>query len=269
MTIQELLSKFKPNLQRVADIYQSVGRLENKIIPEITLSCSDGFAQLFDYTIQSMKTDKTKAEKLLRDLETLINQLENTSDLLNKYSEDQKRQSSLAFEVKLSYSACILWGQSWQANKIPEAIEVSLPRKIYRLKKYLERETLEWSFKLNEGFDKLKQKNETSALVYYKDGVQKYNEGKYMDSKDSFVKYRNCVEIKKKNGVKNPYEDEHLKYLSEIQDILNRDTIPSLGGPSQSQNPYKGLWEKWQRNYPVSQLSPTRITDGMSNVSPV
>jgi len=181
----------------------------------------------------------------------------------------KKKESGLAFEVKLSYCACIVWAQSWQEKKKPVDIEESLPRKLDRLKKAMDKETLAFFTKISKRYEEQKMMHdEISPLEFYRDGEKKYNEKKYLEAKEKFLKYRNCVEFKK-SGVKNPHEDEHLRYLTLIQDILNEeiaqnDIAVTRKSGAEPQNPYKSDWEKWRRNYPTSPI----ITKS-SNLSPV
>jgi len=82
------------------------------------------------------------------------------------------------FEVKLSYCACIVWAQSWQEKKKPADIEESLPRKLDRLKKAMEKETLAFTAKISKRYDEVKMQDDISPLEFYTDGEKKYNEKK-------------------------------------------------------------------------------------------
>jgi hypothetical protein len=197
-------------------------------------------------------------------LESLLGDLEKTFLTLSKYSDEDRKDSRLTLEVKISLTSCVTWAENINSRKIPPDLNASIKRRVESLKFSISQETLEQTIRVNQRAKiliALAKLDKKKPWEYYEDGKYLITQKRWLDAKTNFLCYRKFIDgkttvmtEKDDNGVKPPSEDRHLKYLAYIQDQLaeqsKEEPDPILSVCSKPiVNQYKRAWDEWEATY--------------------
>jgi hypothetical protein len=203
-------------------------------------------------------------KKLVGVLENFLSDLEKTFVTLSKYDDDDRKNSRLTLEVKISLTSCITWTEMIEKKKEPRELLETINKRVASLQMAISQEVLEQAIRVNQkaklilAIQKLDKKK---PWEYYEDAKYLISQKRWLEAKANLQHYRNYVEAKtpvmdekNDNGVKPPSQDNHLKYLAYVQDQLaaqtkeNPDPILSVV-PTKTINQYQKDWENWQATY--------------------
>jgi len=97
---------------------------------------------------------------------------------------------------------------------------------------------------------------------YFEDAKYYIKKQQWMDAKTNLVHYRNFVEAKtpvisstNDNGVKDPKDDRHLRYLAAVEDEIQKtvstasEPDPLLSVAAPIPNIYWVKWAEWKKTY--------------------
>jgi len=194
------------------------------------------------------------------ELESFFKDLDDTAQILKKYSDENKQESRLTLEVKVSLKQCYVWLDLLEKKQMPEDLLENLRRNAKSLKTAISLETLAQTIRIQQHAEilaRLTRLDLKKPWEYYQDGKYLIGQKRWLDAKTNLINYRNYVLAGKvgvgDEGVKKPSEDSHLKYLAYIQDELNAqgkvDPDPILSVTTVHHNQYWPLWHKWEREY--------------------
>jgi len=255
----EFAQKHATTLERVGEVFKALGG----VIP-VAGAAMNVLGVIFGYVGTSGRTQAEEAKKIQERMETLMNQLEKTADIIQSFDEKQRKVSGLPAEVKTSYQAILDWAEAIRLRQQPRDLVQKLDDRIQRLESAIKRETLGGVITIIKDVDelaklvKIKQKK---PMEYYLDGKAYLQEKKWLEAKAHFLAYRASVtsgtRVQKDDddldGVRPPASDSHLKYLVAIQDTLNSEI--SSSDPLLSAvrgNIYRPLYLAWQKKYCTS-----------------
>jgi len=202
-------------------------------------------------------------KQILGSLENLFTDLERTYETLQKYDDDRKN-SRLTLEVKISLKSCVEWSEMIEKKKVPKDLLKTIEKRVESLKFAISQETLEQTIRIQQRtkvIELLSKLDKKKPWEYYEDAKYLIGQKRWMEAKTNLICYRNYVDGKTKvmtdtddNGVKPPEKDSHLKYLAYVQDQLAAqpkvDPSPILSVlPSKTINQYQKDWEKWEATY--------------------
>jgi len=207
-----------------------------------------------------------KKKKIGPALEAFLIELEKTTSVLEKFSDEQKSQNQLAVDVKVAFAACATWGTWLEQKKSSETLLSDIKTKEDLIKSSLIREI----FALAAAMDRKLESHSVrvSALTkkpleYYADGKHGITQRKWNEAKNNLLSYRNfalaSLEGKGKDEfeVKKPEQDKHLEYLEYVENQLNllskQSEVPEgllSVAPAGPVNPYIQLRIDWRVKYP-------------------
>jgi len=257
------LQTYGDTLQKLGNLLKGIG--ENVPVVGVGLKIVGFFAA----KAGAAGVDKKQGSQDLRDtLEGFLKDLEYTLPVLEKYDEEDKRESKLTFQVKVSLQACHEWAQLIENKKETKDLNVVIKKHAEELKNAIARETLEQSIRANKrlkAIEAISKLDKKKPWEYFADGKTLFAQKKWMDAKTNLLHYRQYVAEGKvgvmsdenPDGVKNPKEDRHLLYLAYIQDKLTAEDPllsktpedPLLSVASPIQNKYWVEWKAWQKKY--------------------
>jgi len=248
--------------QTYGDTLQKLGNLLKGIGENVpVVGAGIRFIGLFATQAGSSGVERREAkQKLVDTLENFLKDLESTLPILEKYNDEDKRESKLTFQVKISLQACHEWAQLIENKKpttdLPKVIEAHAEG----LKKAISLETLEQSIRANKRLvviQNILQLDKKKPWEYYVDAKYFVGQKKWMDAKTNLLHYRQFVDGKTPvmsdtfpNGVRDPKEDRHLFLLANVQDkLVAEDPLLSKG----SDNPLLSVaspipnqyWKEW------------------------
>jgi len=206
-------------------------------------------------------------QKLVDTLENFLKDLESTLPILEKYNDEDKRESKLTFQVKISLQACHEWSQLIELKKETKDLPKVIEAHAEELKKAIARETLEQSIRANKrliAIEAIMRLDKKKPWEYYTDAKYFFARKQWMDAKTNLLHYRNFVDAKTSvmtedfpNGVRDPKEDRHLFLLAHVQDKLVADDPLLSKGPDNPllsvakpiQNQYWNDWYAWKKKH--------------------
>lgn len=226
---------------------------------------SKSWGSLLAFAASKGNSKPRKEKKILVTLESFLSDLDKTYQTLIKYSEEDRKDSRLTLEVKVSLTSCCAWAELIEQKKIPPNLVETIEQRAKSLNFVISQEVLEQTIRINQkakilvAISKLDKKK---PWEYYEDGKYLISQKKWLDAKTNFLAYRHYVEAKTPimtdkddNGIKPPSVDSHLKYLSYVQDQLSEqgtqeEPNPILSvAPAGKNNQYKADWAKWEALY--------------------
>jgi len=252
----EFAQRHATTLDRVGQVFKALGG----VIP-VAGAAMNVLGVIFGYSGSSGRDRAEEGKKIQEKMETLMNQLEKTADLIQSFDEKKRKTSNLPAEVKTSYQAILDWAEAIRLKQQPKDLVQKLDDRIARLDSAIKREMLGGVIDIKNDVDelailvKIKQKK---AMEYYLEGKAYVSEKKWLEAKAHFLAYRAFVTSGTKvqkddddlDGIRPPAVDSHLKYLVAIQDQLNSEI--SSSDPLLSAvrgNIYRPLYLAWQKKY--------------------
>jgi len=245
------------NLSRIVDTFSNAGKFLQTIGELQTTKDRQDIRKGFANYAQLNASDRKNIENFRTELEQFHRDLDNTLEVLSKYSDENKRESQLTLEVKVDMKLCYEWIDMFQQNKVPENFLVELGRKSRDLSTAIQLETLAQQLRLNQQAEMLKRIqmiDKKKPWEYYEDGKYLWGQKRLLEAKASFLCYRNYVLDEKviigDERIKEPSKDNHLHYLAQIQDQINQSNkeLPenSILSVAPVKNQYWYLWEQWK-----------------------
>jgi len=180
----EFAQRHASTLERVGDVFKALGG----VIP-VAGAAMNVLGVIFGYVGPSGKERVEEGKKVQERMETLMNQLEKTADIIQSFDEKQRKVSGLPAEVKTSYQAILDWAEAIKLKQQPKDLVQKLDDRIARLESAIKRETLGGVIHIIKDVDelaklvKIKQKK---SMEYYLDGKAYVSEKKMARSKKSF-----------------------------------------------------------------------------------
>jgi len=195
----------------------------------------------FFYLLSQYATtsDRTKMEEIKNELFTFFDSLDEAIGRVNLFNVKELYRYRLTVDVTIAIIYC-----QW-LNTFPEKLPQNF---IWELKQQADK--FKKTFARHDMFGH-SDCDFVESWEYYDDSKYLINEKRWIEAKAHLLHYRNSI-IASNRQIKIPSKDNHLKYLSYVQDILNKQShqidnlLYRIPAPT---NPYTALWEEWKKQH--------------------
>jgi len=213
-------------------------------------------------------SSQKEAKEIQEALERFIHAVERIALEIEQYTDDQKKKSQLAVDVKTSLVAIYEWSDLVEKKRYPPDFVKTLQKKTDDLNESIQAEQLRFGRKVDSELNLVAFYQRLSAkqpLEYYNNGKFLITQQQWLQAKENLLAYQKFADGKLQNKlpselgdvkVKDPHEDKHLEYLEfaqkKMDEKLNQgtDEISLLLSNVTKENIYTPMRIAWRAKYP-------------------
>jgi len=144
------------NLNRIGASFDNAGRYLHSLGEMDSMKSSEEIRKGVAKYAKLNANDRKKVEQFRIELEHFKRDLENTLEILEKYSDENKRESRLTFEVKVFMRTFYDWIDMLNNNRVPESFLDDIKAKVKDLDSALTLEALAQQVRLGRQQDMLR-----------------------------------------------------------------------------------------------------------------